>query len=152
MSANTGKQLVQQFILVGGGWSAIVSVMPIKAAIASLVLLYQAKLRLWRGIFATLSSMALIVLSTQDGVYRKTKQWHDSHCYYGITAAVLTIISLTILREIYHDKTHRWRTAHIVLNSIALLLFLGQGITVTQALLEVSLHWQEPHVQKLFEL
>jgi hypothetical protein len=39
-----------------------------------------------------------------------------------------------------------------VLNSIALLLFLGQGITVTQALLEVSLHWQEPHVQKLFEL
>jgi peptidoglycan/LPS O-acetylase OafA/YrhL len=122
------------------------------AAIASLTLLYKAQSKLWRAAFATLSSMALIVLGAQDGVYRKTEQWYVSHYYYGITAAVLMIISLTILREIYQDRTHRWRTVHIVLNSIALLLFIGQGITGTQALLEVPLHWQEPYVQKLYEL
>jgi MFS family permease len=122
------------------------------AAIASLTLLYKAQSKLWRGVFATLSSMALIVLGAQDGVYRKTEQWYVSHYYYGITAAVLMIISLTILREIYQDRTHRWRTVHIVLNSIALLLFIGQGITGTQALLEVPLHWQKPYVQKLYEL
>jgi MFS family permease len=122
------------------------------AEIASLTLLYKAQTKLWRAGFATLSSMALIVLGAQDGVYRKTEQWYVSHYYYGITAAVLMIISLTILREIYQDRTHRWRTVHIVLNSIALLLFIGQGITGTQALLEVPLHWQEPYVQKLYEL
>jgi Protein of unknown function (DUF4079) len=121
------------------------------AAIASLALLYKAQAKLWRGVFATLSSMALIVLGAQDGVYRKTKQCYVSHYYYGITAAVLMIISLTIMREIYQDRTHRWRTVHIVLNSIALLLFIGQGITGTQSLLEVPLHWQEPYVQKLYE-
>jgi MFS family permease len=122
------------------------------AAIASLTLLYKAQSKLWRGVFATLSSMALIVLGAQDGVYRKTGQWYVSHYYYGITAAVLMIISLTILREIYQDRTHRWRTVHIVLNSMALLLFIGQGITGTQALLEIPLHWQKPYVQKLYEL
>jgi MFS family permease len=122
------------------------------AAIASLVLLYQAKAKLWRGVFATLSSMALIILGAQDGVYRKTEQWYVSHYYYGITAAILMIISVTILREIYQDRTNRWRTVHIVLNSIALLLFIGQGITGTQALLEIPLHWQKPYVQKLYEL
>ena len=122
------------------------------AAIASLTLLYKAQAKLWRVVFATLSSMALIVLGAQDGVYRKTEQWYVSHYYYGITAAVLMIISLTILREIYQDRTHRWRTVHIVLNSIALLLFIGQGITGAQSLLEVPLHWQKPYVQKLYEL
>lgn len=121
------------------------------AAITSLTLLYKAQAKLWRSVFATLSSMALIVLGAQDGVYRKTQQWYFSHYYYGITAAVLMIISLTILREIYQDRTHRWRTVHIVLNSIALLLFIGQGITGTQSLLEVPLHWQKPYVQKLYE-
>lgn len=121
------------------------------AAIASFTLLYKAQAKLWRAVFATLSSMALIVLGAQDGVYRKTEQWYVSHYYYGITAAVLMIISLTILREIYQDRTHRWRTVHIVLNSIALLLFIGQGIIGTQSLLEVPLHWQEPYVQKLYE-
>jgi MFS family permease len=122
------------------------------ATIASLALLYQAQSRLWRGVFATLSSLGLIVLGAQDGVYRKTEQWYISHYYYGLTAAVLMIISLAILREIYQDKTDRWRTVHIVLNSFAFLLFIGQGITGTQSLLEVPLSWQEPYVQKLYEL
>ncbi len=120
-------------------------------AITSLGLLYRAKTRLWRGIFATLTGMSLVVLGCQDGVYRKTDQWYISHYYYGVTAALLMIFSLAILREIYQDKTNRWRTVHIVLNSIALLIFIAQGITGTQALLEVPLAWQEPYIQKLYE-
>lgn len=121
------------------------------ATVASLILLYRAKSRLWRGTFAALSSMSLIILGAQDGVYRKTDQWYISHYYYGITAAVLMIISLAILKEIYQDRTQRWRKVHITLNSIALLLFIGQGITGTQALLEIPLHWQKPYVQQLYK-
>ncbi|HEY9825752.1 MAG TPA: DUF4079 domain-containing protein [Stenomitos sp.] len=120
-------------------------------AIAAPFLLYQAKTRLWRGTFAILSAISLLILGAQDGVYRKSDQWYVSHYYYGITAAILMLLSVAILREIYQDKTHRWRIAHIVLNSLALLLFMGQGITGTQALLEVPLSWQEPYIQQLYE-
>lgn len=119
-------------------------------AIASLVLLYRAKTRLWRGVFATLSGMSLVVLGCQDGIYRKTDQWYLSHYYYGMTAALLMIFSLAILREIYQDRTNRWRTVHIMLNSIALLLFMGQAFTGTLSLLEVPLAWQEPYVNQLY--
>jgi sulfite exporter TauE/SafE len=78
-------------------------------AIISLGLLYRAKTRLWRGVFATLTGMSLVVLGCQNGVYRKTDQWYVSHYYYyGITAALLMIFALAILREIYQDKTNRW--------------------------------------------
>ena len=121
------------------------------ATIASLALLYKAGDRKWRAIFATLSGMALVVLGCQDGIYRKTDQWYFSHYYYGITAALLMIFSLAILPDIYKDKTNRWRKIHIALNSLALLLFLGQAITGPLGLLEVPLSWQESYVQKLYE-
>jgi hypothetical protein len=118
-------------------------------AIASLTFLYQAKERLGRSIFATFAGISLVVIGSQDGVYRNASQWYISHYYYGIAAAILMIISLAIVREIHQDRTHRWRNLHIVLNSIALLLFLGQSITGTKSLLEVPLSWQEPYIQKL---
>ena len=121
------------------------------ATIASFVALFYARSPLWRGAFATLTSMGLIILGCQDGIYRKTSQWYFSHFYFGMTAAVLMIVSLTILPEIYRDKTNRWRKLHIALNSIALLLFLGQGITGTLSLLEVPLTWQESYIQQLYE-
>jgi MFS family permease len=121
------------------------------ATIASLVLLYRAKEKHWRGIFATLSGMGLVILGCQDGVYRKTDQWYISHYYYGLAAAMLMIFSLATLSEIYKDKTNRWRQVHIILNSIALIIFLGQGITGTRSLLEVPLTWQEPYVQMLYQ-
>jgi MFS family permease len=121
------------------------------AAIASLALLYKAGDRMWRGIFATLSGIALVVLGCQDGIYRQTNQWYFSHYYYGIAVALLMIFSLAILPDIYKDKTNRWRKVHIVLNSIAFLLFIGQGITGSITLLEVPLSWQESYVQKLYE-
>jgi hypothetical protein len=81
----------------------------------------------------------------------KPKLTEKATYYYGMTAALLMIFSLAILREIYQDRRNRWRTVHIVLHSIALLLFIGQGITGAQSLLEVPLTWQEPYVQRLYE-
>jgi MFS family permease len=121
------------------------------AAIASLYLLYQAKQKNWRAIFATLTGIALVVLGCQDGIYRKTDQWYTSHYYYGLTSALLMIISLSILPEIYKDKTNRWRKVHITISSLALLLFIGQGITGTRSLLEVPLTWQERYINMLYE-
>ncbi|MBR8836915.1 MAG: DUF4079 domain-containing protein [Stigonema ocellatum SAG 48.90 = DSM 106950] len=121
------------------------------STLATLGLLYRAQDKRWRGVFATLSGMGLVILGCQDGVYRKTDQWYISHYYYGIMAALLMIFSLAILPDIYQDRTNRWRKVHITLNCIALLVFLGQGITGTQALLEIPLNWQEPYVQKLYE-
>ncbi len=119
--------------------------------IGSLALLYRAKTRLWRVVFAILTSIALIVIGSQDGIYRKTEQWYISHYYYGITAALLMIFSLAIVKEIYQDRTNRWRTIHIILNSLALLLFIGQAFTGTQALLEIPLAWQKPYVEQLYK-
>jgi hypothetical protein len=121
------------------------------ATVSSLVLLYKAKEKNWRALFATLTGIGLVILGCQDGVYRKTDQWYISHYYYGLTAALLMIFSLAILPEIYKDRSNFWRRVHISLNCIALLLFLGQGITGTRALLEVPLSWQEPYIQKLYE-
>ncbi|MBW4593706.1 MAG: DUF4079 domain-containing protein [Brasilonema angustatum HA4187-MV1] len=121
------------------------------ATLGSLILLYQTRERNWRAIFATLTGMGLVVLGCQDGVYRKTNQWYISHYYYGLTAALLMIFSLAILPEIYKDKKNRWRKVHIALNCIALLIFLGLGITGTLSLLEIPLTWQEPYVNKLYE-
>jgi hypothetical protein len=118
-------------------------------AVASLLLLYRANTRLWRAVFATLTGTILVVLGCQDGVYRQTPHWYISHYYYGIAAALLLIFSLSIQREIYQDKSNRWRTVHIVLNSIAGLIFMVQAFTGTQALLEIPLAWQKPYIGAL---
>lgn len=112
--------------------------------IGSLVLLYRARMRLWRGVFATLSGMGLVILGCQDGVFRRGYEWFVSHYYYGMTAALLMIFSVAILPEIYQSKA--WRRAHVFLNTVALLLFIGQGMTGARDLLEIPLSWQEPFI------
>ncbi len=119
------------------------------ATIVTFALLYRVQDRRWRGIFATLSGMGLVILGYQHGVYRNTDHWYMSHYFYGTTASLLMIFSLAILRDIYQDRTNRWRNVHITLNSFAVILFLGQGITGTQALLEIPLAWQEPYLNEL---
>lgn len=116
------------------------------ATIASLILLYRAKPALWRGVFATLTGTGLVILGCQDGVYRRTNEWYFSHYYFGITAALLMIFSLAIVQDIYKDRSNRWRIVHTILNCIALLLFIGEGMTGTRDLLEIPLSWQEPYV------
>ena len=114
--------------------------------VASLVMLYRATPALWRGIFATLTGTGLVILGTQDGVYRRTNEWYWSHYYIGITAALIMVFSLAIIEDIYKDRSNRWRTIHVILNSIAVLLFLGQGMTGTRDLLEIPLNWQKPYI------
>ncbi|MDJ0582528.1 DUF4079 domain-containing protein [Crocosphaera sp.] len=104
----------------------------------SLYFLHNAREAKWRGTFATLTSMGIIILGCQDGVFRRTNEWYVSHYYYGIIASLLMIISLAVINEIYTDKSNRWRNAHIILNCFALLLFMGQGITGARDLLEIG--------------
>lgn len=116
------------------------------ATIASLVLLYRAKVPLWRGIFATLAGMGLVIIGSQDGVYRLGNEWYWSHYYLGIAVSLLMIFSLAIVEDIYKDRANRWRYVHIILNCLALLLFMGQGMTGARDLLEIPLSWQKPAV------
>ncbi len=114
--------------------------------IGSLVMLYRAQKKLWRRVFATLCGAALVVLSLQNGIYRRDNEWFVSHFYFGVTATLLMIFSLAIIQDIYQDRSHRWRIIHATLNSVAVLLFIAQGITGTRDLLEIPLSWQESHV------
>jgi len=119
------------------------------ATIASLVFLFRVSKRgtkLWRGVFATGAGMGLVVLGCQEGVFRRTNEWYISHYYFGITAALLMIFSLAIVQDIYRDRSQKWRMAHIILNCVAVLLFLGQGFTGSRDLLELPLDWQKPYV------
>ena len=116
------------------------------ATITSLILLFKARPKLWRGIFATLTGMGLVILGAQDGVYRLGNEWYWSHYYFGITVSLLMIFSVAIVEDIYKDRANRWRNVHIILNCLALLLFMGQGITGARDLLEIPLNWQKPAV------
>ncbi|MEO0488414.1 MAG: DUF4079 domain-containing protein [Cyanobacteria bacterium P01_A01_bin.123] len=138
------KTLIAKNAWAEDRFQVIFIVLMFVATIASLVLLYRAKKPLWRGIFAWLSSMGLIILGCQEGVFRRGYEWFVSHYYYGMIAAVLMVISVAVLPEIYKSKP--WRRAHVFLNCVALLFFLGQGITGTRDLLEIPLVWQEPAV------
>jgi len=121
-------------------------------AIGSLVCLFRARPKLWRGIFATLSGAAIVVLSLQPGIFRRdggslfTGEWYVSHWYSGVLVTLLMIFSLAIIQDIYQDRSHRWRVAHTILNTVAVLLFIGQGATGARDLLEIPLSWQEPFI------
>ncbi|NJL87014.1 MAG: DUF4079 domain-containing protein [Leptolyngbyaceae cyanobacterium SM1_1_3] len=112
--------------------------------LATLVFLYRARSKTWRIVFAALTIAGLWILGSQDGVFRRTSEWYISHYYYGMAAATLMIVSLAILPEIY--KSLSWRRTHIILNCIALVFFMVQGITGTRDLLEIPLSWQEPYI------
>jgi hypothetical protein len=117
----------------------------------SLLFLDRATTKLWRGTFAILTGMGLGILGLQPEIYRRDFEWYASHYYLGMMAAMLMIFSLTIVQDIYRDRTQRWRKVHIILNSVATLLFLAQGFTGSRDLLEIPLSWQKPHIQKLYK-
>ena len=110
--------------------------------IATLVFLYLAKTPLWRATFAALSSMGLIIIGCQPEVFRRGNEWFISHYYYGMSAALLMIVSVAVLPEIYQSKA--WRRFHILLNVIALLFFVGQGVTGTRDLFEIGFYTNVP--------
>jgi hypothetical protein len=71
---------------------AIFIILMFAATIGSLVLLDRARSKIWRIIFAALTSMGLIVLGMQDGVFRRLDEWFISHYLYGTIVAILMVI------------------------------------------------------------
>ncbi len=120
----------------------------------SLVFLYFARDHLWSIVFGVLTALGILLIGFQDkifrpdvaygAIFRRDDAWYLSHFYFGITAAVLMVVSLVMIQDIYRSNRLRW--LHIVLNSCAFLLFLGQGFTGARDLLEIPLSWQEPFV------
>jgi len=115
---------------------------------ASMTFLCLSKVTHWKVVFAVLTSMGLIVIGCQPEVYRLDQQWFISHYYYGVTSAILMIISVAITQDIYKDKSDRWRMAHIILNCLAMLLFIGQGITGSRDLLAIAPSWQQTYLKQ----
>ncbi|WP_026100794.1 DUF4079 domain-containing protein [Synechococcus sp. PCC 7336] len=125
------------------------------ATIVSCVLLYRAKPPLWRGVFATLSGLGIVLIGWQDkvlgregfgAIFRRDDQWYLSHFYYGMAVVLLMVFAVAIQPDIYKDRSNTWRRVHIALNCIALLLFISQGVTGARDLLEIPLGWQESTV------
>jgi Protein of unknown function (DUF4079) len=143
-----GKNVIKNQVISKAPFQVIFILLMFAATITSLVFLYRANTKLWRGVFATLTGAGLVIIGFQDGVFRRDNEWYWSHYYIGMAAAMLMIFSLAIVPEIYKDKTSRWRIIHTILNCVALLLFMGQGMTGTRDLLEIPLSWQEPYVYK----
>ena len=56
------------------------------------------------------------------------------------------IFSVAIIDNIYRDKSLKWRNVHIILNCLALLLFVGQGMTGARDLFEIGLYATPPGV------
>ena len=143
------KMIVNETYVREPGRATFVGLM-IALTIASAILLYRASPALWRGVFATLTGMGLVILGCQPEVFRRGFEWYTSHYYYGITAALLMILSVAVVPDIYKDKSKGWRRAHAALNAIAVLLFVGQGFTGARDLLEIPVAWQKPYVNELF--
>jgi len=129
------KSFIKKNLWTKNNPQAILIILLFVATIASLILLLQAKPKLWRGVFATMTGMGLVILGEQDGVWRLADQWYWSHHYYGIAVSLLMILSIAILDDIYRSLA--MRNVHILLNCLALLLFIGQGITGSRDLLEI---------------
>ncbi len=140
------EKIISNKTWTSNSFQVVFIVLMFAATIASLVLLYRAQAVHWRAIFATLTGIGLIILGCQDGVFRRTNEWYWSHYYFGVTAALLMIFSLAIIQDIYRDRSQKWRTAHVVLNIFATVLFLGQGFTGSRDLLEIPLAWQKPYI------
>ena len=129
------KSFIKKNLWVKNNPKAMLIVLLFIATLASLILLLKAKPKLWRGIFATMTGMGLIILGQQDGVWRLPDEWYWSHYYYGIAVSLLMIFSIAILDDIYRSLA--MRNLHIVLNCLALLLFIGQSLTGARDLLEI---------------
>ncbi len=134
------ESFIQKQLWSKNPFQVIFIVLMFAATIGSLVFLYRARQRHWRGIFATLTGIGLVVLGCQDGIFRRDNEWYWSHYYIGITAALLMVFSLAIVEDIYKDRSNRWRNVHIILNCLALVLFIGQGMTGTRDLFEIAFY------------
>ncbi len=122
-----GQPLITKNILKNELWATnfflfIFIILIFLFSIVSFIFLYRAREKLWRGIFATLSGMGIVILGSQEGIFRRSNEWYWSHYYYGVAVCLLMIFSVAIIDNIYRDKSQKWRNIHIILNCLALLL------------------------------
>ena len=119
------------------------------AAIVSFALLLRAKTSLWRGIFTGFTALWFMLLSFQDtvlgregggAIFERTNQWYVSHFYFGITVTMLMVFSVAIQPEIYRDKSNKWRNLHILLNCLALVLFIAQGMSGARDVYDIAFY------------
>ncbi|AFZ55121.1 DUF4079 domain-containing protein [Cyanobacterium aponinum UTEX 3222] len=137
------KNIVKNTLWATNTFQFIFLILIFLFTIITFILLFRARNKLWRGIFATLSGMGVVILGCQDGIFRRTNEWYWSHYYYGVIVTLLMIFSVAIIDDIYRDKSLKWRNIHIILNCLALLLFIGQGYTGARDLFEIGL-WSPP--------
>ncbi|WPF88268.1 DUF4079 domain-containing protein [Cyanobacterium aponinum AL20118] len=137
------KNIVKNTLWATNTFQFIFLILIFLFTIITFILLFRARNKLWRGIFATLSGMGVVILGCQDGIFRRTNEWYWSHYYYGVIVTLLMIFSVAIIDDIYRDKSLQWRNIHIILNCLALLLFIGQGYTGARDLFEIGL-WSPP--------
>ena len=76
--------------------------------------------------------MELGILGMQPEIYRRDSEWYASHYYLGMMAAMLMIFSLTIVQDIYRDRTQRWRNTPVILNSVATVFFWRKDLRVRE--------------------
>ncbi|MTF39267.1 DUF4079 domain-containing protein [Cyanobacterium aponinum] len=137
------KNIVKNTLWATNTFQFIFLILIFLFTIITFILLFRARNKLWRGIFATLSGMGVVILGCQDGIFRRTNEWYWSHYYYGVIVTLLMIFSVAIIDDIYRDKSLKWRNIHIILNCLALVLFIGQGYTGARDLFEIGL-WSPP--------
>lgn len=142
------KNIVKNTLWATNTFQFIFLILIFLFTIITFILLFRARNKLWRGIFATLSGMGVVILGCQDGIFRRTNEWYWSHYYYGVIVTLLMIFSVAIIDDIYRDKSLQWRNIHIILNCLALLLFIGQGYTGARDLFEIGL-WSPPFMTKM---
>lgn len=140
----TAKNILPNVLWQTNPFQFIFIVLIFLFTIATFIFLYMAKKPLWRAVFATLSGMGVVILGCQEGIFRRTDEWYISHYYYGVVVSLLMIFSVAIIDDIYKDKSQKWRNIHIIVNCLALLLFLGQGITGARDLFEIGLYATPP--------
>ena len=63
------KNILKQQLWQNNLFQLIFIILIFLFTIASLVLLYRARPKLWRGIFATLTGMGLVILGCQEGIF-----------------------------------------------------------------------------------
>ncbi|ERN41717.1 hypothetical protein KR51_00015620 [Rubidibacter lacunae KORDI 51-2] len=134
------KGIIEGNLFAEAPFEATFLLLMFPATAASLALLYLARQPLWRGVFATLTGMGLVVLGCNEAIFRRTYEWYVSHYYFGIVVALLMVLSLATVEDIYRDRSLAWRRAHAFLNSVAFLLFLAQGMTGARDLFEIALY------------
>ena len=103
----------------------------------------------WSDFSAAVVMMALVGLA--DPIFSKMLM-NDAFYKTPFRLVFLGLtVGLTATSAVFLDRTQRWRNTHIILNSVATVLFLAQGFTGSRDLLEIPLSWQKPYIQQLFK-